>query len=218
MNITNKTFYDEDFSEQDLQAATFSQCHFYRCDFSRANLTEAEFSNCVFLESGDVTGCLFNYTKLKEASFKDCNLGMTSFKGTQCFGAEFRNCNLSGADFSQASFTNYITPHTYFCSAYITGCNLSYSNLEDIRLEKCELFENRWTGANLIGASFTGSDLSRGEFSEESWGQFNIEGCNLSHSDLYGLDIRRINLKGVIICEWQQEQLLSQLGLIIESN
>ncbi len=140
---------------------------------------------------------------------------MADFKGAQCFGIEFRTCNLKGANFTLANFANYITQNTYFCSAYITGCNLSYANLENQRLEKCDLFENRWNGTNLIGASLKGSDLTRCEFSEDIWGQFVIEECNLCHVDLTGLDPRRVNLKGVTICDWQQEQLLEPLGVIV---
>ncbi len=103
----------------------------------------------------------------------------------------------------------------YFCSAYITGCNLSYANFEQQLIEKCELFENRWIGANLRGASFKESDLSRGFFLEDCWEQFRVQGCDLSYSELYGLDPRKIDLTGVKICSWQQEQLLEQLGVII---
>ena len=140
---------------------------------------------------------------------------MSLFTGAECFGIEFRGCNLQGADFNRASFANYITQKIFFCSAYISQCNLSYANLADQRLEKCELYENRWTGCNLVGASLQGSDLSRGEFSQESWSQFNLQHCNLSHVDLTGLDPRQVHLQGVTICSWQQEQLLAPFGLII---
>ncbi|TOG99989.1 fluoroquinolone resistance protein, partial [Vibrio parahaemolyticus] len=119
----------------------------------------------------------------------------------------------------QVSFVNQVSNKMYFCSAYITGCNLSYANFEQQLIEKCELFENRWIGANLRGASFKESDLSRGVFSEDCWEQFRVQGCDLSHSELYGLDPRKIDLTGVKICSWQQEQLLEQLleqlGVII---
>ena len=103
----------------------------------------------------------------------------------------------------------------YFCSAFITGCNLSNANFERQCIEKYDLFENSWMGTNLHGASLKGSDLSRGEFSEDCWSQFHLQGCNLSHSELNGLDHHRIDLNGVKICHWLQEQLLEQLGLII---
>ncbi|MGR5456520.1 pentapeptide repeat-containing protein, partial [Vibrio alfacsensis] len=99
--------------------------------------------------------------------------------------------------------------------AYITGCNLSYANLERQVLEKCELFANRWIGANLMGASLKESDLSRGVFSADAWSQFRFQGADLCHVDLEGLDPRRVDLTGVKICDWQQEQLLEPLGLVV---
>lgn len=89
---------------------------------------------------------------------------MANFIGANCFGIEFRECDLKGASFVQANFSNQVSHSVYFCSAYITGCNLSYANLERLCIEKCDLFENRWIGANLYGASFKESDLSRGCF------------------------------------------------------
>ncbi len=42
-----------------------------------------------------------------------------------------------------------------------------------------------------------------------------MQGCDLSHSELDGLDPRRVDLTGVKICSWQQEQLLAPLGVIV---
>lgn len=159
-------------------------------------------------------GCNFAYAKLNDASFKQCNLSMANFDGASAFGAEFRHCMLKGASFVRTLFANYITHNTYFCSLYMTQCDLSYANLENQKLEKCDLYENRWRGANLHGVSFEGSDLSRGEFSQEQWPQANWKSCNLSHIELDGLDIRRVSLQGAMICQWQQEMLLEQLGII----
>ncbi|WP_232803269.1 pentapeptide repeat-containing protein, partial [Motilimonas sp. E26] len=82
-------------------------------------------------------------------------------------------------------------------------------------LEKCDLFENKWIGASLQWASFKESDLSRGSFSEDFWEQCQIQGCDLTHSELNGLDPRKVDLTGVKICSWQQEQLLEQLGVVV---
>mgnify|MGYP003386605194 CR=1 FL=1 len=65
------------------------------------------------------------------------------------------------------------------------------------------------------GASLTNSDLSRCEFSEDAWEQFQMQGCDLTHTELNGLNIRRVRLDGVKICDWQQEQLLDSLGVIV---
>nr|WP_146147203.1 Qnr family pentapeptide repeat protein [Photobacterium aphoticum] len=215
MMITHQTYEGVSFAKQNLSGEVYQHCRFYVCDFSRADLTDTQFIDCQFIARGDIEGCCFAYTQLKEVSFKQCDLSMADFRGADCFGIEFRSCNLKGANFVQASFANYITHQTFFCSAYISDCNLSYTNLENQQLEECELFENRWNGANLQGATLKGADLSRGEFSPEQWGQFAMEGCNLCHVDLTGLDPRLVPLKGVMICDWQQEQLLESFGLVV---
>ncbi|WP_394246393.1 Qnr family pentapeptide repeat protein [Vibrio profundi] len=218
MHAVGEVFEHHDFSKQDLANANFKRCKFYLCDFSRADLREAKFDDCSFIEQGAIEGCDFEYADLRDASFKDCQLSMANFKGANAFGIELRKCDLKGANFAQVNFVNYISSKVYFCSAFITGSNLSYANFEKQCLEKCELFENKWRGANLLGASLIGSDLSRGEFSQETWGHFQMQNCDLTHCDLEGLDIHRVDLSGVKICEWQQEQLLEPLGLIVMPN
>ncbi|WP_094751475.1 Qnr family pentapeptide repeat protein [Psychromonas sp. CD1] len=215
MLYRNETFKNVSFIDQDLEAKRYEYCHFYGCDFSHANLRDTQFIHCKFLESGSDHGCKFEYSDLRDASFKDCQISMANFYGANCFAIEFRNCDLKGANFLKTSFVNHISQNAYFCSAYITGCNLSYANFTHQCMEKCDLFENRWIGANLQGASFKGSNLSRSEFAADSWGLFNLQDCDIRYSDLYSLDLRRVNLSGVKICAWQQEQLLSPLGLII---
>jgi fluoroquinolone resistance protein len=42
-----------------------------------------------------------------------------------------------------------------------------------------------------------------------------MQDANLCHCELDGLDPRRIDLTGVKICAWQQEQLLEPLGLVV---
>ncbi|WP_019029754.1 Qnr family pentapeptide repeat protein [Colwellia piezophila] len=215
MPTTKKDFINHDFSNQDLHGRRFEQCNFYRCNFNRSNLTDVEFFECSFVEQGSVEGCRFDYANLRDASFKACKLSMSSFIGANCLGIEFRRCDLQGANFAKASFENQVSRQAYFCLAYITGCNLSYANFAGVRIEKCDLFENRWNGASLQSASFKNSDLSRSEFSADAWEQFQIQGCDLTHTELTGLNIRRVDLDGVKICNWQQEQLLERLGIVV---
>lgn len=215
MNVRDKVYRHHDFSNQELQQAVFENCQFILCDFSRADLTDAKFDRCKFIETSDLEGCQFDYATLKDASFSNCQLAMCNFEGADCFGIELRDCDLKGANFQRARFANQVSHSVYFCSAFITGCNLSYANLERLVLEKCELFENRWIGANLMGASLKESDLSRGVFSADAWSQFHFQGTDLCHVDLEGLDPRRVDLTGVKICDWQQEQLLASLGLVV---
>ena len=215
MHAIDQIFNAEDFSDQDLQDARFENCSFYHCRFNHSDLTDAQFIRCKFIVPGEDEGCDFSYTTLTSASFKHCNLSMALFKGARCYGLELRDSNLQGSDFSRASFANYITAKSYFCSAYITACNLAYADLGGLLLEECELFDNRWRGANLTASSLKGSDLSGGEFSAEQWGTFELQGANITRIELDGLDPRVVSLEGVMINQWQQEQLLAPLGLIV---
>ena len=151
MTKNNEVFAQVDFSKQQLSESIFKNCKFYKCDFSRANLRDTQFVDCIFVEQGTIEGCHFDYSDLRDASFKNCQLSMSNFTGAKCFGIEFRDCDLKGANFMQASFSNQVSSRMYFCSAYITGCNLSYANLERQCLEKCDLYENKWVGTNLQG-------------------------------------------------------------------
>ena len=178
--------------------------------YKRVNLLIA-----AFIEQGSLTGCDFTYSDLRGAVFKNCQISMSNFKGAKCFSVEFLGCDLKGADFLRASFSNQVSNRMYFCSASISACNLSYANFERQCIEKCDLSENKWLGTNLQGASLKGSDLSRGIFSPDCWKQIYIQDCNLSHAEMNGLDPRKVDLSGVKICSWQQEELLEQLGLIV---
>jgi len=215
MPTTKRKFINHDFSNKDLKGMRFKHCDFYKCSFNKADLTDAIFIECTFIEQGSVDGCQFDYANLRDASFKQCRLAMSSFIGANCLGIEFRSCDLKGSNFAKASFENQVSRQVYFCSAFITDCNLSYANFSGVRIEKCDLFENRWNGANLQGTSLVGSDLSRSEFSEDAWEQFQMQGCDLTHIELNGLNVRRVKLDGVKICEWQQEQLMEVLGIIV---
>ena len=150
MSTKNQTYYQQDFSHQDLQYYVYENCQFFLCNFERADLRETKFINCRFIEAQAIEGCSFAYAKLKDASFENCMLAMSQFIGADCFGIEFRKCDLKGANFQRANFINRISDTVYFCSVYMTGCNLSYTNFERALLEKCDLYENRWSGANLF--------------------------------------------------------------------
>ncbi|ODP96353.1 fluoroquinolone resistance protein [Salinivibrio sp. SS3] len=215
MKTHNQTFHQENFSHQDLSELEFKECTFVRCDFTRTNLRDVTFRRCKFIEQSDIEGCHFIAADLRDASFQQCQLAMANFSFANCYGIEMRECDLKGANFSRANFANQVSHRMFFCSAFITGSNLSYANLAQACLEKCELFENRWIETHFLGASLKEADLSGGVFSSDVWGQFSVQGANLCHAEIDGLDPRKVDLSGVKIADWQQSQLLESLGLIV---
>lgn len=214
--IKNQIFTDRRFGQQtSLAGETFHDCHFLRCYFDSVNLSETAFTNCIFYDDETQEGCSFQYAQLKDASFKNCDLTMVDFKNIQALGLEIRECKATGANFSGANFMNMITARSWFCSAFLTKNNFSYANFSNVILEKCELWENRWTGTNMRGTNLSGSDLSGGEFTEFDWNDINVTHCDLTNSDLGELNLRTVDLDGVKIDSWQQGHLLEKLGVIV---
>lgn len=213
--IKDQTFTGQRFGVKQFTGETLENCRFYRCHFDSCDLSEAAFTDCLFYDDDEQTGCSFQHAKLQDASFKHCDLTMADFKNIQALGLEIRESKATGADFSGASFMNMITARTWFCSAFMTKNNFSYANFSKVILEKCELWENRWTGANVQGANLSGSDLSGGEFTEFDWNNVNITHCDLTNSDLGELNLRKVDLDGVKIDDWQQSHLLERLGVVV---
>ncbi|MGG6686556.1 UNVERIFIED_CONTAM: pentapeptide repeat-containing protein, partial [Salmonella enterica subsp. enterica serovar Weltevreden] len=75
-------------------------------------------------------------------------------KNISARGLEISECLAQGADFRRANFMNMITTRSWFCSADITKTNRSDANFSRVRLEKCELWGNRWNGTVITGAGF----------------------------------------------------------------
>lgn len=208
-------FRQESFVNTVQSGEHFYHSAFYDCDFSGADLSETVFDDCLFSERGAISRCSFDRANLRDARFINCQMALSTFQHTDCFGCCFEQCDLKGADMSRAQWVNEINQKSYFCSIIFRQCNLSYVNFERQLMEGCDLSSNRWQGANLFSASLQGSDLSNGEFSQDCWEQFNLQGCDLRGVDLEGLNPRQVQLDGVLIRDWQQQQLLETLGVIV---
>ncbi len=206
--VENKRMGVEELTGQIVTGVTFLDC-----DFSRVDLSETHFIDCSFYDPDRQVGCNFRSAKLKGASFKRCDLTVCIFNFASALGLEISECKAQGADFSSASFMNVISNKSWFCNAYINKSNLAYANFSKVNLEKCELWDNRWTGANVTGASFAGSDMSGGEFSLFDWRSADFTGCDLTNSQLGDLDIRLVNLDGVKLDRDQMNHLAAHLGI-----
>lgn len=209
------TLHDEKIDRNRFTGAKIESCNFFNCDFSGTDLSGTEFTGCRFYDRESQKGCNFSRANLKDAIFKDCDLSMADFRNASALGIEIRGCCAQGSDFRGASFMNMITTRSWFCSAYITKTNLSYANFSKVIMEKCELWENRWTGTQIHGANFSGSDLYGGEFSSFDWHAANFTHCDLTNSELGTLDVRKVDLQGVKLDNYQASLILERLGISI---
>ncbi|HHP1954856.1 pentapeptide repeat-containing protein, partial [Citrobacter braakii] len=57
--------------------------------------------------------------------------------------------------------------------------------------------------------------LSGGEFSTFDWRAANFTHCDLTNSELGDLDIRRVDLQGVKLDNYQASLLMERLGIAI---
>ncbi|MCU5771476.1 Qnr family pentapeptide repeat protein [Erwiniaceae bacterium BAC15a-03b] len=206
---------DEKIERNRFSGEKIADAVFINCDFSSADLTDTQFTDSQFYHRDSELGCNFSRAMLKDASFTRCDLSMSNFSYANLLGVEIRESMLQGADFRNASFMNLIAPKVWFCSAYITKSNLSYANFANVVLEKCELWENRWTGTQVSGAKFSGSDLSGGEFASFDWRTLDVTCCDLTGSALGELDIRHVDLQGVKLDSLQAAELMERLGIMV---
>ncbi|WP_136477039.1 Qnr family pentapeptide repeat protein [Pseudomonas sp. DG56-2] len=211
--MESQVFENKRIDVNEFTGRIVSGVSFLDCDFSRTDLTETQFIDCSFYDRDRQIGCNFRSAKLKGASFKRCDLSVCVFNFASALGLEISECKAQGADFSSASFMNVISNKSWFCSAYINKSNLAYANFSKVNLEKCELWDNRWTGANVTGANFSGSDLSGGEFTAIDWRSADFTGCDLTDSELGDLDIRTVNVEGVKVSRDQMSDLAARLGI-----
>ncbi|MFL1890977.1 pentapeptide repeat-containing protein, partial [Plesiomonas shigelloides] len=97
--LVHEKILPDQFTGEHVKNITFSNC-----DFSGVDLTDTEFVDCNFYDRDSREGCNFNRAKLKNASFKRCDLSMCNFKNISALGLEISECLAQGADFRGASF------------------------------------------------------------------------------------------------------------------
>ncbi|MGG6656903.1 UNVERIFIED_CONTAM: pentapeptide repeat-containing protein, partial [Salmonella enterica subsp. enterica serovar Weltevreden] len=71
---------------------------FSNCDFSGVDLTDTDFVDCFFYDRNSLEGCEFNRAKLKNASWKSCELSMSNCKNMSALGLESSECLAEGAE------------------------------------------------------------------------------------------------------------------------
>jgi uncharacterized protein YjbI with pentapeptide repeats len=111
-----------------FERASFVDCLVERC--SLANLrTEASSMIRVSVTASRLTGLQWTKGALRDTSFTDCRMDLSSFRFSKLSSVVFERCNLRQADFQNA-------------------------DLRGTRFEDCELAAAQFSGAQLDGATF----------------------------------------------------------------
>ncbi|NRH21125.1 pentapeptide repeat-containing protein [Candidatus Gracilibacteria bacterium] len=118
----NCTFVRCSFSHSDISIIRFSECVFDTCDMSLSKITETEFQEVQFINSRllglqfdtcsnflcsmNFDGCVLDFAsfqglKIKNTTWKDCQLHEVNFTDTDLTGSVFLNCDFTRAIFEK---------------------------------------------------------------------------------------------------------------------
>ena len=129
----------------------------------------------------DFTGIQISRCDLRDVDLSGANFTKASFKGR----VDLSGANLSGANFTKA----------YLGGVDFRGTNLSGANCRDAYLSGTELEEVNFTRANLVNAVFAGA-IDNGIFIDAD-----LSGASFSESVALGTIFYRANMDDVVIME-----------------
>ncbi len=138
--IENKSFKQENYTENPLPTSEYDSCSFSHCDFSSSDLSDVIFSDC---------------------RFDNCNLSMVNLTKTILRDVEFKECKILGVDFEvcnpfgiRMSFEDCVLNHSLFYK----------TNIKKTTFKGCLLHEVEFSEADLSSAVFENCDLERATF------------------------------------------------------
>ena len=142
-------FEDLDLTGREVDALEFEQCRFTGVDLGPGVFDRAAFVDClierctlanlrtngssmirVSVTASRLTGLQWAKGALRDTSFSDCRMDLSSFRFSKLSTVAFERCNLRQADFQNA-------------------------DLRGARFEECDLAAAQFSGATLEGATFT---------------------------------------------------------------
>ncbi len=147
------------------------------------------------------------YALIRQIAVTVCNLGATSFRGSDLTDADFTGAYLKQADFRDANLTRT----RWFEAKHLAQARISDTYLEDSKIRQLVVTLNgqeqnfdhmdlrglNLQGANLVDASFIGTKLS----------EANLQGADLTRAklvqaQLYGVNLTGACLTGAVIQDW----------------
>ncbi len=182
-------------------------CRFIKCRFANANLAGGVFEQCRFFDADSGLGGDFSGVRLGGTLFERSDLSCSRFVDADMFNVAMVDVNGVGVEMRGARFRG---------AGRITGSALSYADLREADLARCELSDDDLRHAlldraDLREASLVGSDLNG----------VTLERAQLVGADLRGallgdaFDLRVVDLTGALINESQMRSLLDHCDLVI---
>jgi fluoroquinolone resistance protein len=133
-----KTFHNNDFTQNPLNKGEYECYTFINCDFSNSDLAETIFVECVFEGMARLI-----MTAFRDIKFRNCKMLGLHFENCNKFGltVNFENCNLNHSSFYQLKLKKTTFKNLKLHEVDFSGCDLSNSVFDNCDLTKAT-FEN----------------------------------------------------------------------------
>ena len=206
LSLKNCTFTDVNFARADWEGLRAEDCTFHHCQFVGMGLDTAVFVSCTFFDADQSISCNFHRTKLRQATFTNCNLAMCDFEEAELFQITIKECHALGAIFGKARFKG---------AARITHNNLQYANLRGVNLAKCDLSHNNLMWASLDEANLEEANLMDCDLNAITYRYTKFFGADLRGAELISINPREADLRGAKIFDSQVRQLIENCDIVI---
>jgi uncharacterized protein YjbI with pentapeptide repeats len=148
-------FLDLDLTGREAQSVEFDGCHFKGTDLGETVLDKSGFADCLVencnlanLRASDasirrvrismsrMTGFQVINGGLRDVSFVDCRLDLSTFRFCTLTDVVFSECNLTRVDFTNADLSR-----ARFVDCQLAGAQFSHANVSGTRFTRCELVD-----------------------------------------------------------------------------
>jgi len=200
MKLTERTYENENFSEEYIENETLTKIKFKKCKFLATDFTDVSTMYQCSFDSCEFGTAKLNGVELKNSAFLSCKFNNTSF-----FATIFDDCKMTGSDFSDSECDMFI----------VKGGDWSYTALRFLNFKKQDFSNINFWGADLTGCKFDGCKMKSCNFSEITVHETSFYGSDLRGSTLGNLDICEVNLKNAKI---DAEQCISIAEFLTEAK
>lgn len=141
------------FGGAQLAKSTFLDCELRQCDLANLHadgcgLRRVELVDC------RATGLIYIDGGVRDVTFRDCRLDLSTWRATKFTNTSFISCDLRGADFMGADLRGAL-----FENCDLTTAQMSNAKLDGARFVRCDLLGLGGV-ASLAGATVQADDLA----------------------------------------------------------
>lgn len=199
----------------ELQLSTWNGCRFSKCQFSNIELVGATFESCQFFDGE--SGSLFRFCELREATFENCDLALSTFLACGLHDVKFSNCRMPGVTFEKPAFGLVRHPRSkksVRVAGFFEKCNMANAIIRDSDFSSLKILDCDLASADLQGTLLINCSLRRSNLSNAALRHVDLTGADLRGADLTGLDLHDLRgFSGMQISASQQHHVLRSLGI-----